>query len=606
MSKLLLTNVSDLFSNLHDGFVKAGFEKYDRHIVESMLYLTAYKKLRVDSTNYYAEDKDFVAVSGTFIYKGNIGTPALQNIFHDFDGDNIQTLRRDILGSYAIILKKDADVYVFVDENHTYDIYYHNDDNKFILTNTYYHIAKHVNESFVLENMLDKICGYFFVDNQTPFTNIYKLMGNQSILYNIDTKIFEIKTLDLNSYPLKSTEFDASVDEMKERFLSITKTISSITDKITIFGTGGLDSRLVLAGFLNAEAKPDIAYWYGKDLSTATKEQDHDLSWEIAENSGLNYTDFNVEVSLIDSVTENGDIYIQKYGELATLYSCNWKLFQIFEQDLNTEFVEFGYFGEPCRSLDSLDEYYHENFCVENFVTVEYLNRFIGFVMDLDFHKNKLIKWFSDYAVEKSMDIHNLSKDDCMYLNYIYRQKADTVTCNYTNLFYYSTPVLSQRIFSEGILDVPYEHKIAARWMLHFIQSLAPSLLEQCIFSHNTLRKVNLESLKIEEDTKIQHIENLVKVVRRCSLFRTNLARRVYAKVYAKFISHDIKGYLDSKSEADIIDDIKKKIVSHPLYASLGYDVYSREYRLQSSPRLLELLLTLMQLELIELSDNKL
>ncbi len=602
MSKLLLSNNEKIFSEMHDLFVDLGFNRFEKQVVSDNVFLSVYKKLRINSENLYCDRDDFIAVSGTFIYKGEVGAPALQNIFHDFTGDNMQTLRRDILGSYAIVLKKDSDIYVFVDENHIYNLYYYNDNNEFILTNTYYHIAKQVNESFVLENMLDKICGYFFIDNQSPFTNIYKIMGNQYIKYNINSNIFEIKTLDLNSYPLKSTEFDASVGEMKERLLSITKTISSIADKITIFGTGGLDSRLVLAGFLNAGAKPDIAYWYGNDASTATKNQDHDLSREIAENSGLNYTDFNVEVSLIDSVTKKGERYIEKYGELVTLYRCNWKFFQMFEQDLDTEFVEYGYFGEPCRSLDSLDKYHHENFSVENFVTVEYLDRFIGFVMDLDSHKNKLVKWLSDYAVEKSIDTHNLSKDDCMYLNYIYRQKADTVMCNYTNFFCYSTPVLSQRFFSEGILDVPYEHKIAARWMLHFIQSLVPTLLEQGIFSHNTHRKVNLESLKIEEDTKTQHIENLVKIVRRCSLFRTNLARRVYVE----FISHDRKGYLDTKCESHIVDDIKKKIISHPLYASLGYDVYSEEYGLKSSPRLLELLLTLMELELIELSHNKL
>ena len=88
MSKLLLSNNEKIFSQMHNQFVNVGFNRFEKQVVSDNVFLSVYKKLRINSENLYCERDDFIAVSGTFIYKGNIGTPALQNIFHDFDGDN--------------------------------------------------------------------------------------------------------------------------------------------------------------------------------------------------------------------------------------------------------------------------------------------------------------------------------------------------------------------------------------------------------------------------------------------------------------------------------------------------------------------------------------
>lgn len=593
MSKLLLSNDETIFSNIHNGFVNAGFSKFSKTSVDNNYYLVAYKKLRVDNTNFYQEEGDFVAISGTLIYHNEIGESSLARILHDFDGNNMKELRREIFGSYAIIIKKGDLIYTFVDENHTYKFYYYHKNNTIILTNTYYHIEKQVKEQFNIDIMLDNICGCFFMENHTPFSNIFQLLGTQYILMDTKNKSFEIKEIELNRYSLKSTEFEDSILEMHERLQKISTAVTSVTKDITVFLTGGLDSRLVFSGFINAGAKPTIGYWYGKDASTNTRDQDHILSKNMADGNNLCYADFDVEIDLLKSIKLSGKKYTDKYGECVNIYSCNTKLFEIFESKLKTEFVEFGYFGEPCRSLVSIDVANQEYFTVDEFAYMEYISHFVGMVENLEVHKTRLINWFSSYAVSMGFDTKHLSKEECMYLNYIYRLKADTVMCNYVNLFFYTTPILSQKIFVDGVLSVPYSNKLNAKWMLSLIKTTYSPLINYPVFSHVRERRINSKTLEMHDPLKMRLVDFAIK------LGAQKLRSGLLSKIYLKFVAKDKKALTQFRNEKDAIEQIKERIVSLNSYNILGYDIFSKKYTLHKSQKYLDLLFITMELDYI-------
>lgn len=592
MSKLLLSNDKDKYLSMHNDFVNAGFSKFKTHDVNQEIFLSAYKKLRVDSENLYCDDDDFVAVSGTYIYKENIGKGALVQTLHDFDGNNMMTLRCDIIGSYALIIKKGNYIYIFVDENHTYQFYYYHNMDQYIVTNTYYHIEKQVKELFNMDIMFDKLCGYFFIDNMTPFDNIFQLLGYQYIEIDLINHLFNVKTIDLNRYPLKVKSFEESITEVQSRLQRVVKIIAKTCPRITVFSTGGLDSRLILSSFLNSDVKPKITYWYGSDTATNTKVQDHIISKMIAEGNHLSYDDYDIQIDLYNDMDDYHKKTIQKYGEDVLIYGCNPKQHAIFESKLDTDFIEYGYYGEPCRSLKSLDEFPNENITVEQFAGVEYIPRY----QKIDEYANqrqRLLRWFSDYAEKNLFDKHKLTKNECMYLNYIYRLKADNQMCNLSNLYYYSTPILSQKDVSDGILDVPYEFKLNAKWMLHLINVMYKPLLNYPLFTHTTRKKINKDALTIE-NTYIDNMKN--KIIFYLKKIGFSAKRTPYLTViYSKYIHNDVKGANELSQEDKIVEYYLSQIERHPTYRLLNNNI--REQTHLTSQQYRQLLLVLMQLK---------
>ena len=592
MSKLLISNDKDKYLSMHNDFVDAGFSKFKTHDVNQEIFLSAYKKLRVDSENLYCEDDDFVAVSGTYIYRENIGKGALVQTLHDFDGNNMMTLRCDIIGSYALIIKKGNNIYIFVDENHTYQFYYDHNMDLYIITNTYYHIEKQVKESFKMDIMFDKLCGYFFIDNMTPFDNIFQLLGYQYIEIDLVNHLFNVKTIDLNTYPLKAKSFDESVTEVQNRLQKVVKIIAKTCPSITVFSTGGLDSRLVLSSFLNNNVKPKITYWYGSDTATNTKVQDHIISKMIADGNNLSYNDYDIQIDLYNNMDDYNKKMIQKYGEDVLIYACNPKQHAIFENKLDTDFIEYGYYGEPCRSLKSLDNFQNENISVEKFADIEYIPRYMK-IDEYANQKQRLTCWFSDYAEKSKYDKQNLTKKECMYLNYIYRLKADNNMCNFSNLYYYSTPILSQKDVSDGILDVPYEYKLNAKWMLHLINAMYSPLLNYPLFTHITRKKINKHTLSTEEKHMDAIKSSLILFLKKIG-FSANKNPHL-TDIYLKYFKNDEKGVTEVSQEERIVDHFLSQIEGYTTYPLLNYNI--RERTKLTSQQYRQLLLILMQLK---------
>lgn len=165
-------------------------------------------------------------------------------------------------------------------------------------------------------------------------------------------------------------------------------------------------------------------------------------------------------------------------------------------------------------------------------------------------------------------------------------------------MFYHSTPILSQRRFSEGIIRVLYEDKVAAKWMLHLIKALCPQLIRHPVFSRCTIRNLDPNSLSLVTSQSKKLTDKLISMGKKIGLDKCGLVIRIYWM----FMRKDEKAAEEAGNEPYLISDLKKLIASHPLYDNIGYDVYSKEYQFKTSPQYIELLLTMMELEQIEIS----
>lgn len=101
-----------------------GHSKID-NFCQGAFYLTVAKKITIENENCLCfENGDFIIGLGTFVYKDVACSNALIKIYNDFD---YNSLKEEIWGHYAMVIKKGEKVYIFCDRGGLFRIFYHKD-----------------------------------------------------------------------------------------------------------------------------------------------------------------------------------------------------------------------------------------------------------------------------------------------------------------------------------------------------------------------------------------------------------------------------------------------------------------------------------------------
>lgn len=483
MAKLVLSDEISKIENIKKSSIKSGFTKYNE-IHNSEFYLIAFKKLAVDNENLVKiQNNDFVATAGTLIYKEKIGKNALRNIYYDFEG-NINNIRKNVIGNYFITIKKGDNICIFCDENNIFNVYYLNNKTNWIVSNSLFDIAKYETEKLTINefNFIEYTFQFSIIGNGTIFNEINKLRGDEYILINLKNSSFNIIT----ELPGKITiNFDNEEDLTKQFTNALNnkiKVISRVFDKITISMTGGLDTRTIFSSFLRNNVKPNLVYGVGNSPLTNTKNRDLEIDKMFAERYGLNFHIMNWETP--EKVDKYWNKYMNKYGLLSLIYYSSNNIFNELE-NLNTEFIEFGYFGEPLRNVPWLENLKNEKFDIYEFIDDFYINSNIKKVyINYEEYRQNLIEKFINICKNNNIDYMNIDKDNFQILHNEYRKRADTKLVNFSNSSFYSISILSQKDLLDFSLNIPYSFKKNAKFMLKSLFEIYPDILKVPFFSH--------------------------------------------------------------------------------------------------------------------------
>ena len=542
MGKILIATRNEDYINMLKTFKESGYQTSYNNIGISG-GIAAYRKLNIDTVNYYEEEGCFAVGVGTFFFNGKIDDEALKNILHFFAGD-VGMIQDKIIGSYCICIFKEGKMYIFVDSNHIYNMYYFIDEARTIVTNTYYHIAQQV-ESMSLSptNFLEQIFQYSNLDNYTLFDGIKKLMGNQYLELDVNNNICVVREIKFNNY-----------NESKENSIkNLSKKMGLIGNAIKntgIFMTGGQDSRLVLSFLLSIGLKPTLLYGEGDSMDTNTKIEDKNIVELIAKKLNIRFQTMNWK----DNISE-GNIKdnLMKYGELYLIYNYNENIIHEFEYNLKLDFVEFGYFGEIFRNIEWLEEYPREEFSIEEIVDDFYVNIKLKYVLEnFEMYRKHILDKLYKICINKKLNPLNLCKDNFIKIHIEYRKSADTVMCNFSNLFFYSTPILSQRSITEYVENIGFKEKINSKFQLETIKSLNNELLTIPFYSHLRRKVYDSEKgiLKDELTIVMKNKELIRKKVKNEKLIY--ILRILYYK-----LKGDKKGLQEVSSEHELKRIIK-------------------------------------------------
>lgn len=529
MGKIFLTNSNKWNSNLKECFKNAGFE--ENGYIKKEYYLTTYSKLSVDTENLYVDNNDFVACCGTMIYKSMIGKKALVELLADLKNKQLKDIRKDMLGSYAVIYSIDNELKCFIDETGTYALYYYNCNGEYIFTNTYYHIERETKQELNALCLLERHIENCIVGAETPFKNIYRVLADELIIINNDTKNVEKRLIEANIYHLNSKEIVSIAKELNDEAKGILEKSKLVLNKPQLFLTGGVDSRLILGNYLAIGIEPTLGAWYGAPMTMNTKDEDYKTVIEIATHIGVNSRIYDMSEEDIYN-----DISVQefdKFGEYATIYNNNSAWHSILS-DKTIQYADYGYFGETLKEWNVLDGINNKRVSLDWFVE-KYISRFglenpekqIGGYDEL---YKKLRGAFSKIAISEQIDEKNMSREDCMCLYYWYRLYADTLVYQYANMYCYAYPLYAQKRIADMINGVPYIYKENEKLNLQMQQLLDERLLEIPFYSH-------CQHMKFDRDKMLltAKLSKKIKVKQRLSsILKSNRIGKKILAIYRK------------------------------------------------------------------------
>lgn len=504
MSRFILLENKHIDSNYESILKKRSYEKQKQLLFKGDLLVR--KKLKVQSCNSYFSSEGFIVGVGTYIYKNETGLSSLQLIFKDFlDTLDVAEIKKKIKGVYSFCICLHNEVYVFNDYYGLYDVYYGNNHNGYFIGNEVSDLSFFVDSIEINEF---EFLYYSFLGRYNSFKSIlrgvFKLLKNEYI--HIKSEKMSIVQIPLDKYRFDVPGFQnvsQAITYLDTLIFNVTEDILKCFGSVDICITGGLDSRLILASFLrNRNSVNHMLYGESNNFYMFARKEDYSIAKKLSEISKIKLLKLNWNnpeyKSSIDLNWQK--VFFEKVGISNSVYLGNKNFVRSLmnNENLNINFLEFGYFLECLRVREWADNNGRNYFSLD-----EYLCRLLP-----DFKKNGYANVDKFYNWVKEMYIKNLSDLNILDYTRIPIQYANIMewTCRerytdsgmsiFVNNYTHAFPLFSLPEIHEFILNIPFDILSNSKFQIKLISSISPELLNVNIFSHRRIYHINKKGEK--------------------------------------------------------------------------------------------------------------
>ena len=481
MGKLLFTNNQD-WENILRGI----YSKNELNKNYSSNGLTCYAKRYVDSENCYFDNDGVVAIIGTWAYLNDDNPFNLNVIYQDLKSEDkgVDYVRKHLIGSYALAYIQDNKLRIFVDECHTYALYYYIGREGVVVTNTYYHVEKASKQEFDETVFATMLASVGLCSNRTPFKNIYRLLENEYIEYDFAIHQAIIKKCDVHTTSYSFGSMEEALKVLKDEIELQTTVLNKRVHKKFLFATGGLDSRVKLALDLFHSKEVMIGYWKGEDSITNGTLQDAKINELLASEFSLKTKIFDVSQHFRECLRTIDEDELDRYGEYISIYAHNQKWLTLFD-DLhkeNIDEVEFGMDTDLLREIGSLDDSFDEDYDNSKFAIKGCLR---GGLFNYVFDLPNVCKLICDEIKLVNLDSQNDLKTKYANLFNYFRHDMGCYFSNMLNESFFSYPLLHSKRIWDIIYNIPYDYREDSKLSLRLINSWCPMLLNIPVFTHH-------------------------------------------------------------------------------------------------------------------------
>ena len=329
MSKFFLTNSNKYYQKAIETIKLSDFLlSFSKQI--NGVYACATKKLLIEHQNSVDIGDDFVMTNGTLLYKENNSTATWELIYDDYSYD-IEKMRNQSCGNYAVCIKKGDNIDVWGEEFGGYDIYYYYDNGCYMVSNSLYDLAKTLRDKISVNklNLVEEAANNTILCGETFFNEIKRLSGSQYIHIELKTNKFEVHDLPI-SYPIQKESVEDCAIKVADTLKNKAHCIYQALGNPAINMTGGLDARISLASYLSVGAKPFLNYGVGNSGLTNTKNEDLKIDLEFRNRYGLDLRIGSWKTSPI--IDKYWNYYCSKYGFYSCVYTASKDVMEYFER----------------------------------------------------------------------------------------------------------------------------------------------------------------------------------------------------------------------------------------------------------------------------------
>lgn len=536
--------------------------------------MLTYKKLRADTENVFRKNGKLIASTGTLIYQGKVGKEALEAICDDIPSKDINFIRRQCLGSYMLLVQEGTRMMICCDEMQTYSVYYHSGNDGILVSNNWFYI-QHLIHAQVNENLLlQSIASRTIMDHNTVFEGIYKLMGSECLVYDLENDTLTVKDIGRNEYYSSNTVY--TLEGLAELLVNTMSYKNQAFQDCGIAMSGGLDSRLILAANL-ASVEPEeknhfaLVNWTSRDESMIAFDGDTIACKEISQTMGipLIVEDLTNE-QLLSKLDKNIHSLVWRYGELAAFHNGNTRYFAFLEKKDLPQFIEYGAAGELFNT--ELPQQHYKS-TLKDYIQwfINYTNS--GVCKQVDYQKYFECAYEQWQYVAEQWGIQNideLRQEDCdlLYNLFVYSENMDHN--NLTNVFCYSFPVFAQKRIFDYCSRLPHDEKTDAHGHLALIEKMCPRLLDFEFITHR--REIRIDRKRLCCITEGRKAISLKEKVKRIPFIGRMISNCAY--LYHCYIPFDKKD-ADRKLRRELVSSCKRTAAYRDMSIRLNMNTFS-------------------------------
>lgn len=500
MGQFYITNVRKYDSITYNVIKRAGFKKNKKISVDGTI-LNVFKKRMIDHENYFiGNNKDFIAVNGTLIYKEVIGKKGLKKLLKDFNDYDIQQIRENSIGHYVVIIKKGDYINIFCDKYNLYDVFYYINENKFVISNSYLGIVESMeNRKLNLFALFEETVNGGCIGRENVFEEMYKLLGNDLLKIDCKKNIIRIKRVEYSRTPKKfHKNFDKALKEYADNVKYVFSVMAKNFKEMALELTGGLDTRTVLAALNNDGTDYRILYGISKDAIINSDKEDLEAVNLFAKKYSkelyiMDWENICEPKQISDDLFYKFDIYYKMYG-------YNKKCLGAYE-NLNKypEVFLDGYFGETLKARRWLEvQIFKKKISFKNLIKRYHLTYDTLRI----FRSKKIKKEYMRYLINKTRKTAikdfkiplikgKIGLDHFNEVRQLFSRTMDNYDLNFQNRFAYALSPLGDLKLYEPCFNLPFKFRKEDEFESKLIKFLDKSTLEVPLFTHQHPKEID-------------------------------------------------------------------------------------------------------------------
>jgi len=529
-------------------------------------HVQAYRKRAVDTPNFVeCGEEDWICSAGTIIYKSRLGAEALRDFYSDLVKSGIVAARSRAIGHYALAIRHDNKVTVFTDPQGALTLYYVDTGSWWFASNSL-DVCAHV----LPVRRIDPIkLAMTAIQTNTPgeetfYSDVRRLFGTQVIRIDINNGTFRVENIP-NAGSAESHDYSSisdAIDQYKSAVRAVFRELAAV-GPIGLLGTGGLDSRTVLAALLDQGVTPQMMYGVGN--SNLTDDHPHDLkvAKDVAQTFKLPFQQLDWSGEQPHSHETMQELF-KTYGFQYEIYGAPQSFLRGFSGSISPYPKLFlggrgpaltnrkpWMLAQTSFSFDDLVEYaISPDVKSQDFICREaYRSNFSQEV------KIGLGRGQKDYPADGASLKTFAGAFFFLYL------RPDARFLNFVNEFgHYISPFLLGRLHNP-LVDVPFEYRANDEFQVRLIQALAPDLLDIPLFSGHQHSRIDRETFTMKRVAEERSFPG-----RLADIFLPSSLRPPARKLYLR-VKHGRGGEVGKLQDRNsrIVETYGRLVMSDPL-----------------------------------------